>query len=82
MTDAARPSDDVRTVELGQFTDEHAEAIAARLEGARIPWTAKVSGRFTRVFFAGDWGTRVYVDHRRIDEARTLAQQVVDDGAA
>jgi hypothetical protein len=32
------PRDDVSTVHLGQFTHEHAEAIAAELEAAGIVW--------------------------------------------
>jgi hypothetical protein len=68
---------DVRTVELGQFTDENAERVAERLEQAGIVWWHKTSGRFTRLISAGDWGTRVYVDATRLDEARRLARDVV-----
>jgi hypothetical protein len=71
-------SEEIRTVELGQFTDENAEAIAGRLERAGIVWWHKRSGRFTRVLFAGDWGVRLYVDRQRLDEARRLASEVVD----
>lgn len=70
--------DDVRTVELGQFTDEHAEAIAERLEDARIVWFAKSSGRFGRLLFAGDWGVRLFVDQDRLDEARRAAAEVAE----
>ena len=72
-----------RTVELGQFTDENAERIAAVLEQAEIPWWHKGSGRFTRLLSAGDWGVRIFVDQARLDEARQLAQGVLDraDGA-
>jgi hypothetical protein len=66
-----------RTVELGQFTDENAERIAARLHEADIPWWHKSSGRFTRMFSAGDWGVRLFVDASRLDEARELARQVL-----
>lgn len=68
--------DDVRTVELGQFTDENAEAIAGALVDAGIVWYAKSSGRFGRLLFAADWGTRLFVDEARLDEARTLAAEV------
>jgi len=68
----------VRTEELGQFTDEHAEDVAAALEGAGIVWWHKSSGRFTRLLSAGDWGTRIYVDVTRMDEARALAREILE----
>jgi hypothetical protein len=68
---------DVRTVELGQFTDENADTIAGRLEGAGIVWWYKQSGRWGRTLFLGDWGTRLYVDASRLEEARTLAAEVL-----
>ena len=70
--------DDVRTVELGQFTDENAEAIAQRLEDAGLVWYAKSSGRFGRLVFAADWGVRLFVDQARLAEARALAIEVTD----
>jgi hypothetical protein len=71
---------DVRTVELGQFTDENADTIAGRLEEAGIVWWYKQSGRWGRTLFLGEWGTRLYVDASRLDEARQLAADVVDEG--
>jgi uncharacterized LabA/DUF88 family protein len=68
---------DVRTVELGQFTDENADTIAARLEDAGIVWWFKQSGRWGRTLFLGDWGTRLYVDATRLDEAKALAAEVL-----
>lgn len=68
--------DTTPTVHLGQFTDEHAETIAEALHGAGIAFWHKSSGRFTRVLFAGDWGTRLYVDESRLPEARTIAESV------
>lgn len=67
-----------RTVELGQYLDEHAEAIAVRLEDADIVHWAKRSGGLTRLLSAGDWGTRLFVDADRLDDARRLAAEVVD----
>jgi hypothetical protein len=67
---------DVRTVELGQFTDDHAESIAAELERAGIVWWHKSSGRFVRLLSAADWGTRIFVDRTRLDEARRIAERV------
>lgn len=68
---------DVRTVELGQFTDENADTIAGRLEAAGIVWWFKQSGRWGRTLFLGDWGTRLYVDRSRLDEAKALAAEVL-----
>ena len=69
-------SERVSTVYLGQFTDEHAEAIAKELEEAGIVWWYKQSGRLVRTLFAGDWGVRLFVDSKRLDEARALAARV------
>lgn len=66
----------LRTVELGQFVDERAEAIAARLDEAGIVHWAKRSGGLTRWLSAADWGTRLFVDADRLEEARRLAAEV------
>jgi hypothetical protein len=68
----------VRTVELGQFTEENAERIVERLETAGISWFVKRSGPFTRLISAADWGTRVFVDVEELDTARELARAVVE----
>ncbi|MFA9432082.1 hypothetical protein [Egicoccus sp. AB-alg2] len=70
---------DVRTVQLGQFTDENAERVAGALERAGILWWHKTSGRFTRVLSAGDWGTRIYVDAQRLEEAQRVAQEALEE---
>jgi hypothetical protein len=70
--------DDVRTVELGQFTDDNAETIAGKLEHAGIVWWHKNTGQIVRTIFAGDWGVRIFVDEARLDEARRLAAEVLD----
>ena len=72
----------VRTVQLGQFTDENADAVAAALEEAGITWFYKQSGRWGRTLFLGEWGTRLFVDATRLAEARELARGVLgsDDG--
>jgi len=67
----------MRSVYLGQFTDEVADTIAGELERARIWWTYKQAGRFTQALFAGEWGTRLFVDEARLEEARRIAVQVV-----
>jgi hypothetical protein len=66
----------VRTVELGQFTDEHAELIAQRLDAAGIVWWHKQHGRLVRILSAADWGTRLFVDADRLVEARQIATEV------
>lgn len=66
----------VSTTYLGQFTEEHAEAIAKALEDAGIEWWHKSSGRVTRLLFAGDWGVRLFVDSSRLDEAREVVRRV------
>lgn len=69
--------EDVRTVELGQFTDENANVIAGHLEEAGITWWFKQSGRWGRTLFLGDWGTRLFVDVERLAEARVLADRAL-----
>jgi hypothetical protein len=71
------PGEKVSTVYLGQFTHEHAEAIAKELEEAGIAWWHKQSGRIASFLFAGDWGVRLFVDEARIDEARAIVTKVV-----
>jgi hypothetical protein len=70
----AEPS--LRTVYLGQFTNEHADAIAGALEEAGIAWTYKQFGRLTKLFFAGDWGIRMFVDAARVEDARTIVSRL------
>lgn len=64
----------ISTVYLGQFTHEHAEAIAKALEEAGIVWWQKGAGRLAKVLFAGDWGVRLFVDEARLNEAREIAR--------
>jgi hypothetical protein len=66
----------VTTVHLGQFTNEHANDIAAGLEEAGIVWWYKQPG-----YFASIWekGTRLFVDEARLDEAQAIARRVLQD---
>lgn len=68
----------MRTVELAQLTEEHAELVVAALEAAGIVWWVKAPGRLTRLLSAADWGVRVFVDADRLDEARTLARAAME----
>jgi hypothetical protein len=66
-----------KSVYLGQYTDEVANVIAEELEQAGIGWSYKQPGFFTRAFFAGEWGTRLFVDEEKLMEARKIADRVV-----
>jgi len=66
---------DVRTVHLGQYTHEHADAIAGELEAAGIAWWAKVPGIFTQIW---EHGVRLFVDRDRLEEARAIAARVLE----
>lgn len=68
-----------RTVYLGQFEHENAEAIAERLEHAGIAWYHKEAGRFVQRLFLGEWGVRLYVDADRLADAERIAREVVAD---
>jgi len=65
----------VRTVQLGQFSDEHGEQIAAELEKADITWWYKQPGMFSRIW---EWGVRIYVDRERLDEAQAIARALLN----
>jgi hypothetical protein len=66
--------DDVSTVHLGQFTHEHAEAIAAELEAAGIVWWYKAPGFLSAIW---EHGVRLFVDRERLGEARAIADRVL-----
>ena len=68
----------VSTTHLGQFTEEHAEAIAEALEEAGIVWWHKASGRVVRFFSMGDWGVRIFVDSSRLEEAKEVVRRVAE----
>ncbi len=64
----------VRTVHLGQFTHEHAEAIAGELEEAHIAWWFKAPGYLSQIW---EHGVRLFVDRERLDEAKAIAERVL-----
>jgi hypothetical protein len=66
----------LRSVYLGQFTDEVANEIAGLLHEAGIPWHYKQSGVIAKVLFAGEWGTRLFVASDKLGEARDIVRQV------
>ena len=65
---------DVRTVHLGQYTHEHAEAIAAELEEAGIVWWYKAPGFLSQIW---EHGVRLFVDRERREEARAIADRIL-----
>ncbi len=66
----------MKSAYLGQFTDEVANAIAGELEQTGISWSYKQAGYLTRLFLIGEWGTRIFVDRARLDEARAIAERL------
>ena len=70
--------DDVSTTYLGQYTWEHANAIAGELEALGIVWWYKQPAFFSRIW---EHGIRLFVDKQRLDEARQIAVRVVQDAS-
>lgn len=66
----------VRTVFLGQFAPERAEAIAKELEEVGIVWWHKQAGGIAQFFFRGDWGVRLFVDASRTDDVKAAVERV------
>lgn len=67
-------TDHVRTVYLGQYTHEHAETIAGRLEAAGIVWWYKAPGYLSQIW---EHGVRLFVDRTRLQEAKAIAEGVL-----
>jgi hypothetical protein len=68
-------SEDVHTVHLGAYTHAHAEKIAGELERAGIVWWYKAPGFFSQIW---EHSIRLFVDRDRLDEAKAIADRVVD----
>lgn len=64
---------------LGQFSWEKANTVAERLEAAGIGWWHKQAGGLTKLFFAGEWGVRLFVDADRLAEAQAIADAVPEE---
>lgn len=77
MPGLERVPPDVRTVYFGEFTQAHAEQIAAALEDAGIVWWSKSPGAISRIW---EHGVRLFVDRERVDEARTIAVERLGPG--
>ena len=65
-----------RSAYLGQFPDEMANTIAEELERAEIWWSYKQAIWITKALFLGEWGTRLFVDSERLDEAKAIVERV------
>ena len=70
---------EINTVHLGQFTNEHANEIAGELEKLGIVWWYKQPGYFSQIW---ERGTRLFVDSTRLEEARAVAQRVLNKNKA
>jgi len=74
-----RPTNpNVTTVHLGQYTREHANAIAGELEAAGIVWWYKEPGWMSTLW---EQGVRLFVDKDRLPEARQIAERVLAESS-
>ncbi len=64
------------TVFLGQFTDDNAVRIRMELDAAGIHCWSKTSGKVSRVLFGGNWGTHLFVDEERLEDAKQIAEDI------
>ncbi|MDP9329842.1 MAG: hypothetical protein M3P11_04270 [Actinomycetota bacterium] len=65
---------DVRTVNLGEFTRQHAEQIGQQLDAAAVAWWTKEPGAISRIW---QLGVEMFVDRAHLEEARTIADAVL-----
>jgi hypothetical protein len=65
-----------RSAYLGQFPDDMANTIAGELEAAGILWSYKQAIWITQILFLGEWGTRMFVDAERLDDAKEIVERV------
>jgi hypothetical protein len=72
------PVEGVGTVYLGQYTWEHANAIAGELEAVGIVWWYKQPGLISQIW---EHGIRLFVDRTRVEEARQISERVVGPSA-
>ena len=68
----------MKTTYLGQFTWEHANALAGEFEKAGITWHYKQAGGIAQVLFRGEWGVRLFVDSGRLEEATEIARRLAE----
>jgi hypothetical protein len=65
---------DVRTVHLGAFTPDHADAIGRELDERGIVWWTKQPGFLSRIWEFGS--VQIFVDRAEVDRARVIADRV------
>jgi hypothetical protein len=63
------------TVHLGQYTREHANAIAGELEAVGIVWWYKDPGWLSSLWERNT--VRLFVDRDKLTEARQIAERVL-----
>ncbi|MEX1047289.1 MAG: hypothetical protein WD757_08985 [Actinomycetota bacterium] len=64
----------VRTVYLGKYTRETANAIAGELEDGDIYWWYKAPGFLSQIW---EFDTvRLFVDREHLDEAKAVAERI------
>jgi hypothetical protein len=68
---------DVRTLYLGEFTIEHADAIGRELDVRGIVWWSKEPGFLSRIW---EHGVHLFVDRAKLDEARAVAERISNEG--
>ena len=69
---------DVRTVHLGEFLIGHADLIAEQLDAHGIVWWSKEPGPLSKIW---QLGIELFVDRDRLEEARELANAVLNDAS-
>lgn len=74
MVPMSSEQDRVSTVHLGQYSRETANEIAGELEEAGITWWYKEPGWLSQVW---EYGVRLFVDKRRLAEAKAIAERIV-----
>jgi len=79
MGDVRGRPDRISTVHLGQYTRETANEIAGALEEAGIVWWYKEPGWLSVVW---EFGVRLFVDRRRLPEARAIADRITAEREA
>ena len=70
------PNAKITTVHLGRYTREHANQIAEKLEERDIIWWYKDPGYLSALW---EKGVRLFVDQRRYDEARQIADTILEN---
>jgi hypothetical protein len=68
---------DVTTIHFGQFTPEHAAKIGAAFDARGIVWWSKDPGFLSQIW---QRGVELFVDGAKLQEAETIARQILQGG--